>query len=283
VYDHSPYEGKRLVIHLAIADIVNTDYDNEFWMSNEKMAKKSRCTREYVNKTLKLMVTDGFLVPIGDGMCQGAGKKTVRYRFVMPNVNSDAPVNSDQVNVNSEQLNVNSDNLNVNSERENDALNVNPVHINPSTTTQERTQEEPKKEPKAVLDSVSEEKANKVEEIWSAYLKTLERCGLETTKKLTKPRLTLIANRLNDYTKDELIRAVEGLEHSPFHRGDNDARKVYDSIELILRSDDHIERFSGYHNKVRNKDDQRRHVNDVWGVERKAVKAKQVFNNTDAS
>lgn len=59
VWDNSPYEGKQLLIHLALADFA--DDDGYCWPSQETIARKSRCSVETVRTTTRRMQADGFL------------------------------------------------------------------------------------------------------------------------------------------------------------------------------------------------------------------------------
>jgi len=56
--------------------------------------------------------------------------------------------------------------------------------------------------------------------------------------------MNLICSRLNDgYSENDLMLAIFGCRHSRFHQGENDARKVYDSVELIFRNADKVDAF----------------------------------------
>lgn len=106
--------------------------------------------------------------------------------------------------------------------------------------------------------------SEKIAKVWDSYMQVCERCQLGK-KRLTPERKELIRRRLNEWSVEELIKAIEGLEFSDFHRGKNERRKPYDSIELILRDAKHIEQFTSYHETVA---DPRKRVNDAWGRER---------------
>ena len=60
---------------------------------------------------------------------------------------------------------------------------------------------------------------------------------------LDNPRKTKIKNALKNYSVDQLIEAVDGCAKSPYHMGQNDNGKVYDSIDLIFRNADKIDDF----------------------------------------
>jgi hypothetical protein len=68
---------------------------------------------------------------------------------------------------------------------------------------------------------------------------------------LTNDRRRVIAARLTDgYAVEDLEKAIDGCLSSSYHMGQNDARTVYDDIELICRKGSNVERFIGYLNKV---------------------------------
>ena len=61
---------------------------------------------------------------------------------------------------------------------------------------------------------------------------------------LDKKRTDLINKWLKlGYTEDDLKSAVRGCSKTPHNMGDNDQGQKYDSLDLILRSGDHIDRF----------------------------------------
>jgi hypothetical protein len=61
--------------------------------------------------------------------------------------------------------------------------------------------------------------------------------------RLDEKRKRLIRRALAGYPLEDVLAAVRGWRNSPHHRGDNDRHTVYDSIELLLRDAEHIERF----------------------------------------
>lgn len=83
VFRHSPYSGLKFAVHLAIADSVNDQHDQELWMSQSRLASKARCSRPRANEALVELVEDGFLVLLEEHV-----GKANRYRFVFP----DTPV-----------------------------------------------------------------------------------------------------------------------------------------------------------------------------------------------
>jgi len=51
--DGSPSKGATFLVELMIADSVNDQNNNVFWMSNENLAKKCRLARETVNRCVR--------------------------------------------------------------------------------------------------------------------------------------------------------------------------------------------------------------------------------------
>lgn len=87
VFRFSPFRGVAFAVHLAAADSVNDQYDNEFWLPTGKTATKARCGRPAVSRAIGMMVDQGFLTmleaPVFGG---GAKRRAARYRFEFPRV-----------------------------------------------------------------------------------------------------------------------------------------------------------------------------------------------------
>lgn len=80
-WKHSPYEGERLLVHLAIADVVNDAHGNEFWMTTTALAKKARVSRSTATTVLSDMCHRELLEVVMRGV--GRGNSTT-YRMLMP-------------------------------------------------------------------------------------------------------------------------------------------------------------------------------------------------------
>ena len=79
VWRYSPLVGDQLLVHLAIADVVNDMNGNDFWMSTEKLARKARVSRRTVVRTLGALVDLRLLEVVKAG---GATRQPTRYRFL---------------------------------------------------------------------------------------------------------------------------------------------------------------------------------------------------------
>ena len=104
VWSGSPYEGARLLLHLAMADHANDE--GWFYAGQNSLARKARCSVEYVRKSVLAMVDDGTLLIEKKG--SGKGKAT-EYRLLVftpntvgenpgvetPNTVGEQPPNSD--------------------------------------------------------------------------------------------------------------------------------------------------------------------------------------------
>jgi hypothetical protein len=80
VFDHSPYDGKAQMIHLILAD--HADESGVCWPNQVTIARKARCSVEYVRRVVKQMVADGFVGIMRES--GGPGKPHV-YLIKYPN------------------------------------------------------------------------------------------------------------------------------------------------------------------------------------------------------
>ena len=79
-------------------------------------------------------------------------------------------------------------------------------------------------------------------------------------------RAQVIRDRLRDgYSLEDLCLAIEGCAASPWHRGENDRHTAYDSITLILRDADHVDRFISMGEQARRIIDAREQRKEVSG------------------
>lgn len=85
-----------------------------------------------------------------------------------------------------------------------------------------------------------------VQRVFDYWLATCRNSGRGLRPVLTDKREKLIARAIEWYGEDGCRLAIDGCARSAWHMGDNPGGKRYDSIELILRDAEHIERFAGY-------------------------------------
>lgn len=69
VWDDSPYDGTRLLIHLALADMAHDD--GRFFASQAHLADKARCSTEHVRKTIRDMEARGLVAILEKGSSRG--------------------------------------------------------------------------------------------------------------------------------------------------------------------------------------------------------------------
>lgn len=75
---YSSHRGPTFLVLIAIADIVNDANGNEFWMSLDNLAKKTRMARSTVAEAMKEIEESGWVERV-----KSDPGKTVRYRFVL--------------------------------------------------------------------------------------------------------------------------------------------------------------------------------------------------------
>lgn len=86
VFRHSPTTGATRLVHLAMADSVNDQNDNEFWMSQVNLAKKAGCSRSAAQVALIHLMNAGFVTLLEDHSKDGQPN---RYRFEFEGVPGD--------------------------------------------------------------------------------------------------------------------------------------------------------------------------------------------------
>ena len=103
------------------------------------------------------------------------------------------------------------------------------------------------KQEKAISDRKKEEFVS-IEEIQALFDYYVQVLKSDSKRKpmMDAKRRRLLAIALYDYDMDSCKSAIDGCSNSHFHMGQNKAGKVYNSLELIFRDTEHIERFIGY-------------------------------------
>lgn len=87
--------------------------------------------------------------------------------------------------------------------------------------------------------------------VWTAYIQTRHQVlGPRSTPQLTTSRRRLITSRRREWPLQDLLDAVQGWQHFPHNRGENERGTPFCDIELILRDASHIERFRDRHREL---------------------------------
>ena len=98
------------------------------------------------------------------------------------------------------------------------------------------------------LDDRKKSELSSPEDIQTVFNYYLQIHKADTKRKpiLDIHRRFLIAVALYDFGVDGCKDAIDGCLNSHYHMGKNQRGKVYNSLELIFRDSQHIERFIGY-------------------------------------
>lgn len=99
---------------------------------------------------------------------------------------------------------------------------------------------EPSLEPSKNRDAARGAAAADVDVVFAAWIEATGRTGQTV---LTAKRRRVIVAALKVYPLDDVLDAVRGWRRSPFHTGQNDNRRAYNDLELLLRDAEHIEKF----------------------------------------
>lgn len=84
-----------------------------------------------------------------------------------------------------------------------------------------------------------------LQKVWDFYVETFSAGKRGMKPRLTEARVRLITAAVNEFGADAVLAAIRGCSLSDWHMGRNPRGAVYNSIELILRDAEHIERFVG--------------------------------------
>lgn len=250
VWKNSPYKGIKFIAHLAVADIVNDTYEWRFFASNSTLAVKCRTTRQSINEAMKSFVDDGYMEVLGS---RSAG--IVEYRFLFGEGVSSADTGCREIR---------------------QGVSAQPTGVSAKATGGVGSADtELESELQVELELEQEPILSERDRVWDAYLKSHRdfNAGKRGNKDpvYSPARKQMIDRRLASYSVEELILAVTGWTKSSFHTGQNDEGKVYNSIDLILRNDEKIEMFIGYH--AAKKPASRGSVNEAHGIKRERSNA----------
>ena len=86
----------------------------------------------------------------------------------------------------------------------------------------------------------------RTEEVREVFEYWKEARGKGNNVQLTDTRRAKIRTRLDKYSVEDIKRAIDNINYSSFHNGNNPEKRVYDDIELICRNDDVLEKWITY-------------------------------------
>lgn len=100
------------------------------------------------------------------------------------------------------------------------------------------------KQSKVLTDRKKAESASPedIQTVFSYYLE-IHKSDSKRKPVLDTHRRFLLAVAIHDYGVDGCKDAIDGCRNSHFHMGKNSRGKIYNSLELIFRDTQHIERF----------------------------------------
>lgn len=81
-----------------------------------------------------------------------------------------------------------------------------------------------------------------VTEVWDYWIQVM-RAGSKRKPVLDATRRQIIGAAIHDYEVQGCKDAIDGCALSEFHMGRNKNNKKYDSVELIFRDAEHVEKF----------------------------------------
>lgn len=83
--------------------------------------------------------------------------------------------------------------------------------------------------------------AGPVETVFNAWVESTGRTG---RTRLDSKRRSRIRGRLREgFPVEDLVDAVRGWKHSPFHRGENETGTLYTELDVLLRDAQQVEKF----------------------------------------
>jgi hypothetical protein len=89
------------------------------------------------------------------------------------------------------------------------------------------------------------------DQVWDAWLASLALFAEQNGKRVGKKKLDAVRRRrineaLKDYPLEDVLDAVDGWRFNAHHRGENDAGKPWNDLELLLRNAKMIEQFRDF-------------------------------------
>ncbi len=120
-----------------------------------------------------------------------------------------------------------------------DASVASPVSALVASPVTRQEEREPGNESQVERDNALVVVADNVTRVFDAWQSSTGK----TRAVLDAKRRSKITNALKRFDVDELIDAVRGWQHSPYHCGENEHGTVYNDLDLLLRDAKHVEQF----------------------------------------
>jgi hypothetical protein len=80
--------------------------------------------------------------------------------------------------------------------------------------------------------------ASQIKDIIEYYQKTIK-----PLKNISPTRIAMLSERLKTFSVDDCKKAIDNVNASPFHSGQNEEGKIYKDFEMIFRSDEQLEKY----------------------------------------
>lgn len=80
--------------------------------------------------------------------------------------------------------------------------------------------------------------ASQIEEIIEYYQKTIK-----PLKKISQKRIGMLSDRLRTFSVDDCKKAIDNVNASPFHSGQNEEGKIYKDFDMIFKTDEQLEKY----------------------------------------
>lgn len=221
VFRYSPYAGPTFAVHVAVADSVNDQYANEFWMILARLAVKARVSRRSAAGAMTTLAAEGFVAPLEDADVARAQQRGRRYRFLFPRV---AVVYETRPSAGAAH-----------------GL-VQDVHM-ASAGAAHITQEKPNSDLRDICAAeLTLVTAPVGGDLIAAVFAEWQQVTGHTRARLDDKRAKTITRALRVYPLADVLDAVRGVVLFAHNMGGTTGKR-YDDVTLILRDADHIERF----------------------------------------
>jgi hypothetical protein len=208
VYEHSEATGNERLVLLAIADEADDDGTNGH-PGIERIAHKARVNTRTTMRCIERLEAAGRLI-VHRPAIKGRGHFNTYVVLMAEGTKGDTLTEPERVQ-----------------KGDTNPRNTAPAYLDGHRPIDPGTQDP----------EVKDSPVDAVFATWLASTKKTARTVLDAKRR------TLITNALKTHPLGDVLDAVRGWENSPYHRGQNADRRVYNDLGLLLRDAEHIERF----------------------------------------